>query len=355
MYLRTIHHQLSQSSLCYQIATAPVVLAGRAASLVLPEWMCTMADRIAYAFEMVLPKIAIIAAAAAVAYVSGNPSVAAAAFGSVIWFSFDAADALQFYPYDFLEDLSAPEYEKERSSTVLREDLIERMMFYLSKPTNNNNNVLVIGPAGSGKTAAAFALSDYLQSNKCPEEYKGKKIFRVRLDKLMANTQRPGDFEMRFLALLNILMIEKGTILFFDEVHQLMDRRGNGNTSLANLLKPFLTLGLRCLGATTIKEYRKHIQEDEGFDQRFNLVEMPPLSPQQCREILKKKFPGLSDSAANMAMRQAKDLYPHKALPRSAVVLLENAQHRTKTLPTSSAIAAQVLFEKRSVGTLQQT
>lgn len=352
MYIRALHHQLSDMSPAYRTGMEPILWMGREVTSRLPDWMVAMADRIAFAFEIVIPKMSFIIGAAAMAYYSGSPEAALAALGALMWFAYDIADAFQFYPYDYLEDMAGDGFKIERESLVVRKGLIDRIAFYLTKPEANNNNVLAIGPAGSGKTATALALVQHIESEECPPELKGKKVYRVRLDKMMANVHRPGDFEMRFITLLSVAKFNKGAILFIDEAHQLLDRRGSGGTSLANLLKPFLTGGMRCFAATTNKEYERYVIEDEGFEQRFNLIEIPTISESTCLRILRKKFSGLTSEAAQIAMEQAQNLHPSKALPRSAILLLENTQHRTKAVPTEDSILDQVDFERTSLGSI---
>jgi ATP-dependent Clp protease ATP-binding subunit ClpA len=353
MYIRMLHHYAGEACPLYKGVSDPILWAGRQVVSPLPEVVKTGADRVAYAVEILLPRVGIILGAAAAAFYSGRPEAAWGVIAGLVWLSYDLADAIQFYPYDYLEDLTSPAFEKEKASIIIRPELLERVAFYISKPPGDNNNVLTIGPPGCGKTSAALALVRLIESPECPPDLKDKKVYRVRLDKLMANVQRPGDFEMRFLALLNtVLLYNKDTILFIDEAHQLLDKRGNGSTSLANLLKPFLSIGLHCLAATTKKEYEKQILEDEAFEQRFNIVEMPALEEETCILILQKKFPGLAATAAKTAMVAAKELYPRNALPRSAILLLENTRHRTKATPTVATLHAQVAFERDSLGSL---
>ncbi len=352
MHIRTAHYLLMNSSSVYSTAIQPVLWTGRYVSNILPKNLITLIDRIVFAFELLIPKIAFVAGATTLAQTISATVPAMGLLGILVWFTYDMANCFQFYPYDYLEDLWEESFQKEKESIVLRADLINRIVFYLTKPPMNNNNVMVVGPAGSGKTASALSLARFFQSEQCPPELKELKIYRLRLDKLMAGASSPGDFEMRFITLLNAMNCDKKSILFIDEAHQLVDRRGNGNTSLANLLKPFLTHGMRCLTATTIKEYQKHIADDEGFEQRFNLIEISALSRSACIQILQQKFPGLTSDAAQTAIEQAQALYPHKALPRSAIILLENTQHTTKSIPTKSAILDQIEFERKSLGSL---
>lgn len=350
MYIRTLHRSLTETCYPYKVATFPLVWIGRKISKYFPESLKKLIDRIACAIEITLPKIGIVLGSAAIALCSCSYPAAMAAFGSLVWFANDVADYLQFYPYDYLEDMSSAEFKNENDLMVIRNDLVERITFYLSKEKSNNSNVLILGPAGCGKTSIAHSIAGLIKSENCLPQLKNKTIYKMRIDKLMANVQRPGDFEMRFVMLLSALQYNKDVIVFIDEAHQLLDRRGNGNTSLANLLKPFLTKGLKCLAATTKKEYVKHIEEDEGFAQRFNIVQLSVPNQEICIKIMQVRYPGLPENAAKTAIIAAQRLYPKNALPRSGLLLLENTIHATKMLPTEEAILQQEKFEAESLG-----
>jgi ATP-dependent Clp protease ATP-binding subunit ClpC len=158
------------------------------------------------------------------------------------------------------------------SPVIGREDEINRVMQILSR--QNKNNPMLIGEPGVGKTAIAEGLAIKIVSNDCPSILSKKVVLSLDLTSLVAGTKYRGQFEDRLNTIIKEVKSDKNIILFIDEMHTVV---GAGNSSggldMANILKPSLARGeLQCIGATTLDEYKKHIEKDGALDRRFQKV-----------------------------------------------------------------------------------
>ena len=221
---------------------------------------------------------------------------------------------------------------------VGREKEIERVMQVLSRRTKNNP--VLIGEPGVGKTAVVEGLALDIVNGKVPETLKDKQLYSLDLGSLVAGSRYRGDFEERLKKVLKEINQRGDIILFIDEIHTLVGAgAAEGAIDAASLLKPKLARGeLQTIGATTLDEYRKHIEKDAALERRFQPVQVPEPSVELTIDILK----GLRDryeahhrvsitdgalaAAANLSDRYINDRY----LPDKAVDLIDEAGARMR-------------------------
>merc|ERR1712050_627046 len=169
---------------------------------------------------------------------------------------------------------------------VGRSKEIDRVMQILGRRTKNNP--CLVGEPGVGKTAVAEGLAQKIANNDAPETIDGKRVISLDLGLLVAGTKYRGEFEERLKKLMDEIKQNEDIILMIDEIHTLI-RAGaaEGAVDAANILKPALARGeLQCIGATTIEEYRKHIEKDPAIERRFQPVQVPEPSVEETIQIL---------------------------------------------------------------------
>ncbi len=207
------------------------------------------------------------------------------------------------------------------------------------------NNAILVGEAGVGKTRIVEGLA-VMATTKAGEGFlKGQRILELNLAALMSGTQYRGAFEERLTRLLDDLKRSKDTILFIDEIHLIMGAGATEGSGLdmANLLKPALSRGeIRCIGATTLQEYRKFIEKDPAIERRFQMVRIDPLSEPATFEVLTFLKPSLerhhgtriSDRALHAAIALTQRYMPNRQLPDKAIDVLDQAcaRHRLKAI-----------------------
>lgn len=168
-----------------------------------------------------------------------------------------------------------------------REDVLERMAQVLSRRTKNNP--LLVGEPGVGKTALADGLALMIVNKKVPKILEDAVIYSLDLGTLIAGSKYRGDFEQRLKKVLADLNNEEHAILFIDEIHTLMGAGATGGGSLdaSNLLKPVLASGeLSCIGSTTYKEFRQHLEKDRAFARRFQKIDVTEPTKEEAIQIL---------------------------------------------------------------------
>jgi ATP-dependent Clp protease ATP-binding subunit ClpC len=219
-----------------------------------------------------------------------------------------------------------------------RDREIERVMQVLSRRTKNNP--VLIGEPGVGKTAIVEGLSQQIVSNDVPETLKGKQLYTLDLGALVAGSRYRGDFEERLKKVLKEIRTRGDIILFIDELHTLVGAgAAEGAIDAASILKPMLARGeLQTIGATTLDEYRKHLEKDAALERRFQPIKVEEPSLPHTIEILQ----GLRDryeqhhqvtitdqalvAAANLADRYISDRF----LPDKAIDLIDEAGSRLR-------------------------
>ncbi|MDQ3570984.1 MAG: ATP-dependent Clp protease ATP-binding subunit [Actinomycetota bacterium] len=238
----------------------------------------------------------------------------------------------------FGRNLTTQAREHKLDPVIGRTREIERVMQVLSRRTKNNP--VLIGEPGVGKTAIVEGLSQQIVANDVPETLKGKQLYTLDLGALVAGSRYRGDFEERLKKVLKEIRTRGDIILFIDELHTLVGAgAAEGAIDAASILKPMLARGeLQTIGATTLDEYRKHLEKDAALERRFQPIKVDEPTLSHTIEILK----GLRDryeshhnvtitdqalvAAANLADRYISDRY----LPDKAIDLIDEAGSRLR-------------------------
>ncbi len=191
----------------------------------------------------------------------------------------------------FGRDLTLLAEGGELDPVIGRKNEIERLVQILCRRTKNNP--VLLGEAGVGKTAIVEGLSQQIVNKQVPEILKGKRIVVLDLAMMVAGTKYRGQFEERIKAVINEVRRAKNVVLFVDELHTLVGAGGaEGAIDASNVLKPALARGeVQCIGATTLDEYRKHIEKDGALERRFQTIIVEPPSKDETLDILR----GLQD------------------------------------------------------------
>ena len=235
-----------------------------------------------------------------------------------------------------------------------REREIDRIIQILLR--RQKNNPCLIGEPGVGKTAIAEELAHRIVEGRVPEALLGYEIWLMDLTALVAGTQFRGQFESRILALLKEIKAAGNIILMIDEVHNIAGagETSDGSMSAANLLKPALSRGeIRVIGATTLKEYRKHIEKDTALERRFQPVKVEEPSVDDTVEIIKgikkyyEKHHGISvgDEVAAAAAILSERYITDRFLPDKAIDLIDEAC--AKAALSSSALNEKLRIDKK--------
>jgi ATP-dependent Clp protease ATP-binding subunit ClpB len=244
-------------------------------------------------------------------------------------------DALKKYA----RDLTAEAREGKLDPVIGRDDEIRRTIQVLSRRTKNNP--VLIGEPGVGKTAIAEGLALRIINGDVPESLKEKKLMALDMGALIAGAKYRGEFEERLKAVLNEVQAENGEIiLFIDEMHTLVGAgKADGAMDASNLLKPALARGeLHCVGATTLDEYRKHVEKDPALARRFQPVMVEEPTVEDTISILrglKEKYEQhhkvrISDSALVAAATLSNRYITDRFLPDKAIDLMDEAASRLR-------------------------
>lgn len=236
-------------------------------------------------------------------------------------------------------DLTALADSGKLDPVIGRDDEIRRCIQILSRRTKNNP--VLVGEPGTGKTAIAEGLAQRIVLNDVPEGLQGRTMISLDMGALVAGAKFRGEFEERLKAVLKEVQESKcGVILFIDEIHLVLGAgKTDGAMDAANLLKPMLARGeLRCIGATTLDEYRKHVEKDPAFERRFQQVAVDPPSVEDTVSILRgikekyESFHGvqLRDAALVAAATLADRYITNRFLPDKAIDLVDEACSRTR-------------------------
>lgn len=235
-------------------------------------------------------------------------------------------------------DLTKLAEEGRLDPVIGREKEIERVIQILSRRTKNNP--CLIGEPGVGKTAVAEGLAQRMVEGNVPETIKNKRLITLDLPSMIAGAKYRGEFEERLKSVIEEIKASKNIILFIDEIHTIIGAgAAEGAVDAANILKPALARGeMQTIGATTIDEYRKHIEKDAAFERRFQTVEVGEPSVDEAIQILfglRDRYEAhhkikISDDAIRAAVNLSHRYINDRYLPDKAIDLMDEAASKIK-------------------------
>jgi ATP-dependent Clp protease ATP-binding subunit ClpC len=255
---------------------------------------------------------------------------------------------------EFGTNLTQKATEGKLDPVVGRAKEIERVIQILGRRTKNNP--VLIGEPGVGKTAIAEGLAQRIANRDIPDTLEDKRVVALDIGLLIAGTKYRGEFEERLKKIMDEVRTANNIILVIDEVHTLIGAgAAEGAIDAANILKPALSRGeLQCIGATTLEEYRKHIEKDAALERRFQPVMVGEPSVDETIEILyglrdryeKHHKLVISDEALAAAAKFADQYIADRFLPDKAIDLIDEAGSRVRLLNSQLPPAAKELDQE---------
>jgi ATP-dependent Clp protease ATP-binding subunit ClpC len=244
---------------------------------------------------------------------------------------------------EYARDLTALAQQGSFDPLIGRDEEVERIVQILSRRTKNNP--ILLGEPGVGKTAIVEGLAQRIVEGAVPLFLAHRKILALDLSLIVAGTKYRGQFEERLKGILKELKENQDLIVFIDELHSLIGAgSAEGSLDAANILKPALSRGeISCIGATTLKEYRKYIEKDRSLLRRFQAINVAPPDEEQTLRILEgvqeryEKFHRVryTKEAVKTAVYQASRYIPDRFFPDKAIDLLDEAGAKVKLRMTA--------------------
>ena len=245
----------------------------------------------------------------------------------------------------YSRDLTQSAKEGKLDPVIGRDEETQRVLEILCRRIKNNP--CLIGEPGVGKTAIIEGLAQKIISGDAPESLRDKRLLTLDITSMIAGAKYRGEFEERLKKVMNELKNEEDIIIFIDEIHTIVGAGGaEGAIDASNILKPALARGeIKCIGATTIDEYRKHIEKDAALERRFQTVNVEPPSKDETLNILfglRDKYEShhkvkITDSALYMAVDLADKYISDRYMPDKAIDLIDEAAAKVRisrlTLP----------------------
>jgi ATP-dependent Clp protease ATP-binding subunit ClpC len=241
---------------------------------------------------------------------------------------------------EFGRDLTQLASEGGLDPVIGRADEIERVLQILSRRTKNNP--VLIGESGVGKTAIVEGLAQRIIASEVPDNLLNQRVIALDLGSLVAGTKYRGQFEERLKVVMKEIMTAGNVIIFIDELHTLVGAgAAEGSIDASNMLKPALARGeVQCIGATTLDEYRKHIEKDSALKRRFQPIFVQPPTMDQTVQIiqgLKDRYEEhhgvkISEDAVVEAVRLSDRYITDRFLPDKAIDVIDEAGSRAKLI-----------------------
>ena len=259
----------------------------------------------------------------------------------------------------FGRELTDKKIQKDIDPVIGRAAEIERLIHILCR--RNKNNPLLIGEAGVGKTAIVEGLAKKISLNEVPPILYNKKIYTIDLGAAVAGTIYRGEFEARFKNIIEVAEKEGNVILFIDEIHTIIGAgSASGSLDAANMIKPALARGrISVIGATTLDEYKKHIETDSALERRLQPILIEEPTEEETKEVLRgiranyENFHNvnITDQAIDAAVKLSNRFIPEKLQPDKAIDLIDEAASRVKVKRSKRSIWERIRIVEMEIET----
>lgn len=261
----------------------------------------------------------------------------------------------------YSRDLTELAGEGRLDPVIGRQNEIMRVIQILSRRTKNNP--CLIGEPGVGKTAVVEGLAQLIKDNRIPGPIKGKRLLSLDISGMVAGSKYRGEFEERIKRVIAEAQNDGDVLLFIDEIHTIIGAGGaEGALDAANILKPSLARGeLQIIGATTVDEYRKHIEKDSALERRFQPVMVDEPTEEETIEILKgirhkyEEFHNvvITDEAVDAAVRMSERYINDRFLPDKAIDLIDEASSKLRLKETELQEPESIRRTEKKIGELE--